>query len=146
MSMSGLNLGLDDPRQAGVYFVTDGDLDTLGVAARDAGLQVHRIDMAGSDKSTLLLRMATTMDFPAGMGRNWDALSDSLRDLSWLQGEGHVLLFERAEDFRSAHEDDFDTLLEVLEETAQDWTTRDLPFWAFLALPVEAFEEDGDIF
>jgi hypothetical protein len=57
-----------------------------------------------------------------------------------------VLLFERAEDFRSAHEADFDTLLEVLEETAQDWATRDLPFWAFLALPVEAFEEDGDIF
>ena len=144
MIMSGLELGLDDPRQAGVYFVTDGDLDTLGVAARDAGLQAHRIDMAGCDKPTLLLRMATTLDFPAGMGRNWDALSDSLRDLSWLQGGGHVLLFERAEDFRAVHEADFDTLLEVLEETAQDWGARDLPFWAFLALPVEAFDEGAN--
>ena len=141
MSESGFELGLDDPRQAGVYFVTDADLDTLGVAARDAGLQVRRIDLVGADKPTLLLRIATALDFPAGSGRNWDALSDSLRDLGWLPGGGHALLFEHAGDLRDAHEVDFDTLLEVLEEAAQDWAGRELPFWAFLALPEEAFDD-----
>ena len=141
MSASGLELGLGDPHQSGVYFVTDEDLDTLGVAARDAGLQVRRIDLTGCDKAALLLRIATVLDFPSGMGRNWDALSDSLRDLGWLPGGGHALLFERADDLRMDHETDFDTLLEVLEEAAQDWAARGLPFWAFLALPEEAFDE-----
>jgi RNAse (barnase) inhibitor barstar len=147
MTASGLELGLDDPRQAGVYFVTEGDLDTLGVAARDAGLQVHRIDLAGCDKQALLLRIATRLEFPAGTGRNWDALSDSLRDLSWLPGGGRVLLFERADDLQATHATDFDTLLEVLEEAAQDWAERGLAFWAFLALPEEAFDDGaGDGF
>ena len=141
MSDSGFELGLGDPRQAGVYFVTDEDLDTLGVAARDAGLQVRRIDLAGADKPALLLRIATALDFPAGLGRNWDALSDSLRDLGWLPGSGHALLFERAGELRDAHETDFDTLLEVLEEAAEDWAARNLPFFAFLGLPEEAFDD-----
>jgi len=141
MSESGFELGLGDPRQAGVYFVTDEDLDTLGVAARDAGLRVRRIDLAGADKASLLLRIATALDFPAGFGRNWDALADSLRDLEWLPGDGHALLFERAGDLRDAHETDFDTLLEVLEETAQDWAARGRPFWAFLGLPEDAFDD-----
>jgi len=141
MSESGFELGLDDPANAGVYFVTGDDLDTLGVAARDAGLQVRRIDLAGADKPTLLLRMAMALDFPSTFGRNWDALSDSLRDLSWLPGGGHALLFEHAGDLREAHETDFDTLLDVLDDTTHDWAERGLPFWCFLALPDEAFEE-----
>ena len=36
MSESGWELGLADADNAGVYFVTNDDLDTLGVAARDA--------------------------------------------------------------------------------------------------------------
>lgn len=143
MSDSGLDLGLDDARQAGVYFVTDEDLDTLGVAARDAGLQVRRIDLAGCDKPALMLRIATALDFPPGFGRNWDALSDSLRDLGWLPEGGHALLFEGADSLRDAHQVDFDTLLEVLEEASQDWAARDLPFWAFLALPETAFDDAG---
>ncbi len=144
MSASGLGLGLDDPRQSGVYFVTDEDLDTLGVAARDAGLHVRRIDLAGCDKPALLLRIATALDFPSGMGRNWDGLSDGLRDLGWLPEGGHALLLERADELRIAHEADFDTLLEILEEAAHDWSARDLPFWAFLALPENAFDDtDG---
>lgn len=144
MSASGLELGLGDPRQSGVYFVTAEDLDTLGMAARDAGLQVRRIDLAGCDKPTLLLRIATALDFPSGMGRNWDGLSDSLRDLGWLPGGGHALLIDGGDDMRIAHASDFDTLLEVLEEAAQDWSARDLPFWVFLALPESAFDDtDG---
>ena len=75
-----------------------------------------------------------------GSGRNWDAASDRLRDLSWLPAPGYALLFEAASGLRDADESSFDTLLDVLEEAAADWAQRDIPFWAFLALPEDEFE------
>ena len=141
MSESGWELGLADADNAGVYFVTMEDLDTLGVAARDAGLQVRRIDLGGVDKQALLLRIGTALDFPSGLGRNWDGLSDSLRDLSWLPHAGIALLFENGGDLQQGQGEEFDTLLEILEEAAQDWGERDVPFWSFIALPESVFDE-----
>jgi RNAse (barnase) inhibitor barstar len=141
MSDSGWELGLSDPDNAGVYFVTSEDLDTLGVAARDAGLQVRRIDLGGVDKHQLFLRVATALDFPNTFGRNWDALSDSLRDLSWLPNHGVSLLFDNGGSLQQAEGEDFDRLLEILEETAQAWAARGVPFWSFIALPESVFDE-----
>lgn len=141
MSDSGFDLGLDDPAQAGVYFVTSPDLGTLDVAARDAGLLVRRIDLGGcSSKATLMMRIGSALDFPSGSGRNWDALTDRLRDLSWLEAEGYMLLIDAAGDLRDADESDFDVLLEILEDVTGDWAQRGTPFWVFLALPESAFE------
>ena len=146
MTDSGFDLGLDDARRAGVFFVTGDDLATLDMASRDAGLLVRRIDLRDcGNKATLMLRLATALDFPPGSGRNWDATSDRLRDLSWLAAPGgYALLFDAAQDMRDADEGSFDTLLEVLEEAAADWAQREIPFWAFLALPEEDFAwQDG---
>lgn len=141
MTDSGFDLGLGDPRRAGVFFVTAEDIATLDMAARDAGLQARRIDLQGcTDKATLLLRLSTALDFPVGGGRNWDALSDRLRDLSWLPAPGYALLFDAARDLRDGDETSFDTLLDVLDEAAQAWTGQEVPFWAFLALPEDEFE------
>ena len=49
-------------------------------------------------------------------------------------------MFEAASGLRDADESSFDTLLDVLEEAAADWAQRDIPFWAFLALPEDEFE------
>lgn len=146
MTESGFELGLDQPDRCGVFFVTDDDLDALGVASRDAGLMVRRIALDGcGDKATLLLRVGSALDFPAGSGRNWDALSDRLRDLSWIEAEGYALLFEDAGDLEDADETAFDTLLDVLEEAAAGWREREVPFWAFLAMPMAFFDElDAD--
>ena len=142
MTDSGFDLGLDDPRRAGVFFVTADDIATLDMAARDAGLQTRRIDLQGcAGKATLMLRMAAALDFPVGSGRNWDALSDLLRDLSWLPAPGYALLFDAARDLRDGDETSFDTLLEVLEEAAQAWAEGEVPFWSFLALPEDEFEQ-----
>jgi len=143
VSDSGFELGLDDATRAGVYFVTDEDIGTLDMAARDAGLLVRRIDLRDcASKATLLLRMATALEFPAGGGRNWDALSDRLRDLDWLPAAGYALLFEDATSLRDASEADFDTLLDLLDEAVRDWGQRDTPFWAFLALPESDFGQE----
>lgn len=140
MTDSGFDLGLGDASRAGVFFVTADDIATLDMAARDAGLLARRIDLRDcGNKATLMLRLATALDFPAGSGRNWDAISDRLRDLSWLPAPGYALLFDAAAELRDADETGFDTLLEILDETASDWAQRDIPFWAFLALPEDEF-------
>lgn len=142
MSESGFDPGLADAARAGVFFVTDDDLDPLAVVGRDAGLLARRIDLAGCDgKVALLLRIATVLDFPATSGRNWDALSDSLRDLSWLPAAGYVLLIEQAHDLRERSEADFDTLLDILDEASQAWAQHEVPFWAFIALPEADFPD-----
>ena len=141
MSESGFDLGLDDAGRAGVYFVTGDDIDTLDMAARDAGLLARRIDLRGCrNKASLMLRMASALDAPTGSGRNWDALSDQLRDFSWLPAPGYALLFDDAGDLRNGHEASFDTLLDLLQEAAAEWARRDIPFWAFLALAEADFE------
>ncbi len=139
MTDSGFDPGLDDPAKAGVFFVAAGDLSTLGAAARDAGLIPRHIDLAGcGDKATLLLRIAVELDFPPTCGRNWDALSDSLRDLQWLPGQGYVLLLHGAGEMHEVDEKSFDTLVRILDEASTWWASREVPFWAFMAL------RDGD--
>ncbi|KRG65997.1 barnase inhibitor [Stenotrophomonas humi] len=135
MSDSGFDMGLEDAGQAGVYGVSIGDLGGLAAAARDAGLKVLRVDLEGcTDKRTLLMRIGTQLDFPPGWGRNWDALSDALRDLSWLPANGYALLFNDADDLRQRSSGDFDTLLDILSEATARWTEDKVPFWAFLEL------------
>lgn len=142
MSESGFDLGLDDASGAGVYFVTQDDLRTIGIAARDANLLVRSIDLRGCvTKATLLLRLSSGLDAPIGSGRNWDALSDQLRDLSWLPAQGYALLFDDASALRDADENSFDTLLDLLQEASKEWSLRAIPFWAFLALPEDEFEQ-----
>ena len=142
MTDSGFDLGLDNASRAGVFFVTADDIATLDMASRDAGLLARRIDLRGcGNKATLMLRLATALDFPTGSGRNWDALSDLLRDLSWLPAAtGYALLFDAAHELRDADETSFDTLLDTLDEAASEWARQEIPFWAFLALPADEFE------
>ena len=86
MSDSGFDMGLEDVSQAGVYGVGDGDLGGLAAVARDAGLRVCRIDLEDcADKRTLLMRLGTQLDFPAGCALR------SLRQLG--RGQGGVLGF-----------------------------------------------------
>ena len=48
-----------------------------------AGL-VARIPAGIRSKQKLLAIVAERLDFPAWVGRNWDAFEEALRDLSWL--------------------------------------------------------------
>lgn len=145
MTDSGFDLGLDDPSRSGVFFVNGQDLDILGAAARDAGLLPCQIDLMGcGNKPTLLLRIAVAMDFPTTSSRNWDALSDSLRDLDWMPADGYVLLFEGAGELHHVDEEDFDTLVAILDEVKAAWAARGIPFWAFLALRERDFVELED--
>ncbi len=141
MTEISFTLDLGDPMRAGVFFVTPDDIAILDDIVHDAGLLARHVDLGGcTDKTTLLARMAAALDIPDDRGRNWDALGDALRDLSWLPAPGYALLVDDAGNLRNADETSFDALLELLDETSAEWATQETPFWAFLALPEEDFE------
>ncbi|MCC7635220.1 barstar family protein [Stenotrophomonas rhizophila] len=140
MNHDGFEMGLHDINNAGVYAIGNDDVGPLSAAMRDAGLRVVQIDLDGCrDKRTLLMRIATRLDFPSGFGGNWDALTDSLRDLAWLPANGYALFFTDADALRAQAAADFDTLLDVLDEASGSWSENSVPFWAFVAL------QDADV-
>ncbi|HUH30491.1 MAG TPA: barstar family protein, partial [Rhodanobacter sp.] len=80
-----LDPDLTRPTQNGVYYVDAAALDRLAAHASANELHVCRTDLAGcTGKVDLLQRLHTSLSLPATFGRNWDALADCMRDLSWL--------------------------------------------------------------
>jgi len=127
---------LADPAQAGAYFVDARDAQALADAAAGLDFAVARIDFAGcAGKDDALERIARGLRFPEWFGGNWDALSDSVNDLSWWPAPGYLLLIERAGPWQAAHADDASVLIEILNDAAQDWAKARVPFWALLPLP-----------
>lgn len=56
------------------------------------GWRVATLDGAAiASREALLDACATALEFPGWYGRNWDALADCLRDLSWLPADGYLL-------------------------------------------------------
>ena len=59
--------------------------------------RAESLENAG-DKAALLREIAAALEFPGGFGANWDALADSLGDLSWLSAPGYLLLLDHCAD------------------------------------------------
>lgn len=120
---------LTDVKRSGVYRASDAravldatrgsDLDVVFVDARDQPLESIARDLA----------------FPNWFGNNWDALEDSLGDLSWRKGAGHILVF-------SAYPAgaDLPMLLDVLRSSAEYWRGQRKPFFAVLLDPSRELE------
>lgn len=146
MSTRDSRLDLADSGQNGVYFVTREDLEAIALAANDQSLSVSGIDLGECrDRQALLACMAEELRFPATFGGNWDALADCLKDLEWLPARGHVLLFRHGDDFGNAHGEDFDELLDILDEAGDFAAAHKRPLFAFFALPDAAFANTPDV-
>lgn len=88
-------------------------------AAQSAGLRWSVIDLRRArGKRALLGAFARALVFPDTFGGNWDALADSLQDLSWLPEPGWVLVLRGTADFAAAAPDDYAVLLEILGAAA----------------------------
>lgn len=133
---------LADPAQGGAYFVDARESGSLADAARALDFAVVRIDLDHSvDKAGVLQRFAQALRFPATFGGNFDALADSLGDLSWLRADGYLLLIEHSDAWRLADDDNFATLLDILNEAAVTWGDQGVPFWALMLLPQQELEK-----
>jgi hypothetical protein len=115
---------LRDPARSGVYRTSR--TPAIEQAVRGSALDVVAID-AGTN---VLDAMARALDFPDWFGGNWDALEDSLSDLAWRKGEGHVLLLRSY-----PAGDELGVLIDVLRSAAEYWAGRGKPFFAVFIDP-----------
>ncbi len=133
---------LTQSENAGVFFVTGSDLEAIEVASQHNDAYYCAIDLQHChSKSQTLEILAAALQFPPGFGKNWDALADYLSDLSWLASDAFVICFSNADQYRNVHEEDFKTLIEILEEASSSWSEQKSPFWAFFGLPDDEFEQ-----
>jgi hypothetical protein len=93
------------------------------------------VDLSAVDsKAGLLDVLASGLDFPGWVGRNWDALDDALRDLSWWPPgtRGRVLLIRGAERAAAHAPGAARVLGEVFEHAADRWATTGTPLVVLL--------------
>jgi hypothetical protein len=122
--MSKLLARLRDPVRSGVYRVRSAH--DIEQATRDSGLDVVVIDASGDHFAAI----AAALGFPSWFGANWDALEDSLSDLSWRPRDGYVLIFRGY-----PAGDALGILTDVLGAAAQYWAERRKPFFAVFIDP-----------
>ncbi|HJY77826.1 MAG TPA: barstar family protein [Burkholderiales bacterium] len=125
---------LSDAAKSGVYRASR--LDAIEDALRGSRLSLARVGLQDvTGKSALLRRIAVTLGFPAWFGENWDALEDCLTDLSWREGDGHVLVFEG---FQFLPTSELGELIDVMSSAAKFWAGRAKPFFAVFIDPDRA--------
>jgi hypothetical protein len=122
--MSKLLQRLSDPKRAGVYRASG--MQAIRDATQGSELDVVQID--AHEKP--IERIARALEFPHWFGGNWDALEDSLGDLSWRKGTGHVLVFTAY-----PPREQLGMLIDVLRSSAEDWAGRGKPFFAVMINP-----------
>jgi RNAse (barnase) inhibitor barstar len=124
---------LHDVDTAGVQ-ETHATADAIASASAAAKLRYFAVDIGKVDsKATLLDAVAHGLAFPAHFGSNWDALADCLEDDDVIGKHGAVVRLAHSAAYRKAHAHDWQTFTEILDEAAEFWKERHLPFWVFVA-------------
>ena len=67
------------------------------------------------------------IDTPPWAGRNWDALSDLLRDLAWLDPGPRILLLDGCDLPATRASDAWCVLLDVCREAVDRWAATSTP-------------------
>jgi hypothetical protein len=83
------------------------------------------LDLAGvTDKAGLMDRTASALDLPEWFGRNWDALTDSLRDPSvWppeAVGRGLLIVVTGWQGYARSRPDEWETARRVFADASAD--------------------------
>ena len=103
---------------------------SLQEALEACGLATFVVDLRGADgKAGILRAIATDLHFPGWVGRNWDALEDAMRDLSWLPTgtQGRAILLLGAEQPSAGSSEELEVLEDVLESAVASWAGTDTP-------------------
>jgi hypothetical protein len=81
------------------------------------------------DKASILEAIAHGLVFPTWVGRNWDALDDALRDLSWWPAgdRGRVIVIRGAGRMATSMPRDRMTLHDVLATATRRWAATGTP-------------------
>ncbi len=124
--MTDLCKRLRNASEAGVYRLNC-PLDDLRASAEDCDFALFEANLADAhSKGEVLAELARAIAAPDWFGHNWDALADSLGDLSWRRSPGYVLVLHG--DIAGEQ-----MLNEVLEATVSFWKLQGKAFWVFFA-------------
>jgi hypothetical protein len=109
-----------------VHFTSEGpsedELTERGIVL--VRLHAHEI----GDEGELMDELAIGFSFPGYFGRNWDAVDECLRDLSWLPGDGYVLVVVDAEPLWRRNPRMPAKLMRSWLLCAEHWARRETPF------------------
>jgi RNAse (barnase) inhibitor barstar len=85
------------------------------------------------DKQTFLKEFADQLNFPEYFGFNWDAFSDCITDLSWLEPESSFLIiYKNSHNFRSHSPEEWKVANEILLEAMDYWNQQGKPMMIIL--------------
>lgn len=126
---------LKDPQASGVYRIEGAfQLSRLEEMARAHSLTFFHVKGAEVDgKSRFLSEAAAALTFPDYFGHNWDAFADCLTDMSWIETDGFLVLYDHADAFAGRSAEDFRTALAILKESADFWSAQGKRFFVLLS-------------
>ena len=113
--------GTDNPL---VHYIPQGalEVEVMHEACNRLRFPLFRVNAEGIHSvPALMAELADAMKFPDGTDSGWDALLDSMRDLSWTKASGYVLVFAKADSLIFLPEGKFSTFLSIIEVTIRDW-------------------------
>jgi RNAse (barnase) inhibitor barstar len=112
-----------------VRFESAFDLSAMTPALQDYDMRLFHLSALDIEtKEQLFDSIAIAMEFPDYFGRNWDALIDCLRDMSWVSASGYVLAVYGAEQFWRRQERLAGAFVEVWLFVAEFWGKHEKPF------------------
>lgn len=118
-----------DASRAGV-FRHAGEPARVARQAAASGLQVHEVDLAAvQDKDGFLACIGAALRMPSGFASNWDAFADALRDLSWMDAPGWMLILKDAGHFAGFSATEFFVAMDIFSEAAAFWQGEGRPLW-----------------
>jgi Barstar (barnase inhibitor) len=126
---------IKDAAKAGVFQLGADARDLAGAAAA-AGLMVIYVDIGHAhDKEDFLADASKAMRFPERFAGDWNAFGSGLKDLSWLQAKGWVLILEKSKHFCGGHGHEATEALDAMEAAAVHWRSQGKPFWTLITGP-----------
>ncbi|MEU5778012.1 barstar family protein [Streptomyces venezuelae] len=92
-------------------------------AVRGAGWATTTLSLSGvTDKAAFMERCARGLGLPDWFGRNWDALADSLTDLSWERpARGRLLVVSGWQEYADAAPGEWRIAQDVFSSAVEHW-------------------------
>jgi len=84
---------------------------------------------AVQSKGEFLAELAKALNAPEWFGHNWDALAEVLGDLPATAG--YVLLLRQGGENFGLSDTDYESVMDIFNETVDFWRAQSKPFWVF---------------